>query len=388
MKLFKKTFVVIIVLSILVSACAYSVFANTNTVTNTATNTVQQGTSVAPTGTSYSDFIWKNGVTFYSMPVYEGYPESEVRLFVENTDMNGGTLAGVEGQVFFEGAHPTGEISIYSEGWQAMVNVDNDNNCMNFVIEAADLTCITTKPYFAIKYILDDADAHIAYINKGTFKKTDLHNNVYSSLEGISDVPFDFGVDLTARVEEPIESRDSNTIRVVENNMLVKFEGFKYGADQNVVIDPIDLLKDDLIDINIPNWTSLTITTDDATATMEREDEDFILDNNRVLVTSGDNIKLTLTVPNSDGTDTVFEYNVIQMGNTLYANDSGSAINVKDVVALRQAVVGMESIFNDSRFHIEASDVNFSNPERGTLGDIGDIISIRQRILNYMWLDK
>ena len=176
MNLFKKTFVVIIVLSVLISACTYGVFANTNTVTNT----VQEGTSVVPSGTNYSDLIWKNGVTFYTMPVYEGYPESEVRLFIENTDMNGGTLAGVEGQVFFEGAHPTGDISIYSEGWQAMINVDSEQNCINFVIEAADLTSITTQPYFAIKYILDDADAHVAYINKGSFKKTDLHNNVYS----------------------------------------------------------------------------------------------------------------------------------------------------------------------------------------------------------------
>ena len=81
------------------------------------------------------------------------------------------------------------------------------------------------------------------------------------------------------------------------------------------------------------------------------------------------------------------KYDVYQMGN-VYINegsyDSG-VIDIQDVMYLRQAIVGREEALEDHNFKIEASDVNFSNDRIGTIGDVGDILAIRERILNGTW---
>ena len=327
-----------------------------------------------------------NGVKLISEPVYEGYPEAEVHIRVDNYGMNDAVLAGFEGQLYFEGAFPTGELVVDTNGWQATSNVDRNSNCINFAVEPISLSNIPSEPQITIKYTLDNVDQHVVYINKWSFKKTDLQNNVYKPLEGLSDVPFDFNIELNVLPTAPITSDDPSSIRIFGDKMLVKFEGYRDGENQNVVINPIVLLYD-MIRLNVGNWRTLTITTDNDSLIVENGNN-FPIDDR--LVTSGNNIKLTLAVDNLAGGTTEYEYDVIQMGNVYYDDviSATGAININDVMALRQAVVGMNSIFNNPRFHIEASDVNFSNEICEDLGDIGDIISIRQRILNYYWLDK
>ena len=364
-----------------------STSSNTNTNTNTyASVNVVPGQSTVPSSGIETELnsIETGGVKLSADFAYEGYPEAELQITVDNNDMEN-TLAGFEGELFFEGAYPTGEIISNTSGWRITSNIIRRNNSIKFIVEPEDLSNIAPKPQITIKYKFDfNVSKHIAYINRNTFKKTDIYNNVYTPLE--SQYPYDCAVALKITHTSPLTSVDPATAKVFEDKILTKFEAYLTENGQSVVVNPISLLYDTL-SINAANWETLSIITDNDILTIANGG-DFPLDRN--LATSGNNIKLILTTSNLAGGETIYEYDVIQMGNVYYDDvvSATGAINVNDVMAFRQAVVGMDSIFNNPRFHIEASDVNFSNADDITLGDVGDIISIRQRILNYYWLDK
>ena len=81
-----------------------------------------------------------------------------------------------------------------------------------------------------------------------------------------------------------------------------------------------------------------------------------------------------------------FEFNFYQQGNVyLSSKSSNEAIDINDVIKLRKAIISGDDVNEDSNFIVENTDVNFSNDEIGSLGDIGDIISIRMKILNKKW---
>ena len=82
-----------------------------------------------------------------------------------------------------------------------------------------------------------------------------------------------------------------------------------------------------------------------------------------------------------------YRMNVYIMGD-VYTNNSGK-IDIEDIMYLRQAIVGNDMSSN-LNFYEETSDVNWSNgtTDSPQLGDIGDVISIRKRILTNKWTDN
>ncbi len=75
-------------------------------------------------------------------------------------------------------------------------------------------------------------------------------------------------------------------------------------------------------------------------------------------------------------------YEIHQLGNVYLASTSGNCINVEDLMCLRRALVRDTEVINNENFDIKATDINLSNDEMGTIGDIGDVIALRKIILN------
>ena len=104
------------------------------------------------------------------------------------------------------------------------------------------------------------------------------------------------------------------------------------------------------------------------------------------VITLSEVSKIKFIKPNGES----IEYKVVELGNV--RRDSDKEINLNDVIYLRQAIVGIINKKDGypEDFVLEASDTDLSNIEDGRqreLGDIGDVIAIRQRILNYKWND-
>ena len=137
------------------------------------------------------------------------------------------------------------------------------------------------------------------------------------------------------------------------------------------------------------DWATILIMSENGSYWMARniDPEEYRNFEGETLYT-GNFMTLSLNAYNIFSSWNHYEYDIIEMGNT-YKEDVyiGGVINVNDVIWLRQAIIGVEDALNDPNFCVEATDVNFSNDELGTLGDIGDVISIRQRILTGEWLD-
>ena len=83
------------------------------------------------------------------------------------------------------------------------------------------------------------------------------------------------------------------------------------------------------------------------------------------------------------------EYRIFVLGDCRIADVKGIEIN--DVIALRKAIVKYSDIVEYPKagynFYKECSDVDGSNIVSGArnTGDIGDVIQIRKRIINYEW---
>ena len=331
-----------------------------------------------------------NGVMLIADKVYGNNPLGEVHVLIDNSDMEN-ELAGVSMELNFENATVTGKIRVNSTRWTiSEYNTDNDNTTIRFLVEKTELYAEEVpNPEIAIQFSMEEDSAEAGvWINKATFAKTDIYNNVYHSLEGISDVPLDFSAIIERDETNLIESEDEDSIHINGNLIQVKFEGTTLPDQPGYMINILELF--DNLRIN-GNWNSITVRSGESSRgcpnlgvdldTMNFGTKDFLPADN--------GMSLLLNVTNSAGTYTVYEYDIVEMGNTYYEDVYvGGIININDVTWLRQAIVGQEEALEDPYFHAEASDVNFSNTDGEMLGDIGDVISIRQRILNYYWLDK
>lgn len=170
-----------------------------------------------------------------------------------------------------------------------------------------------------------------------------------------------------------IKETYENRAVINDNNLFVKLDG------QNTNIfsfcKPLHINND---------WTNMEIYTDTAEEGKFTISHDEIIEYGENYLEKfflGNAFKLIIYKGNESDC-----YNIYQMGN-VYVEDSNSsvAININDVIYFRKAIVGIKDVFEDSHFHAEATDVNFSNENIGTLGDVGDIIEIRERILNGYW---
>ena len=90
---------------------------------------------------------------------------------------------------------------------------------------------------------------------------------------------------------------------------------------------------------------------------------------------------------NQRETGTNYIYNTYIVGDICLESNNYGEINMKDVMYLRKAIVGYDmtssSNLEDGSFEMTTTDVNLSNSDdHSKLGDIGDVISIRRRILN------
>ena len=198
-----------------------------------------------------------NGVGIMSDYSYN-FTENELHLVVDGNSMNG-VFAGFEAQIFFEGAIPTGEVEEkFGLNWNITSNIDYYNNCINIVVDPKDMNKIQDSAEIIIKYYLDvDSEESMAYINTSTFKETDLNSNIYNPIENFAE---EMKVSLDEIADYPIVSKDENSVKVNDNNILVKLEGNIIDEKQGVIIKARDLI--DKLAIDNESFYSILIWTE------------------------------------------------------------------------------------------------------------------------------
>lgn len=128
-------------------------------------------------------------------------------------------------------------------------------------------------------------------------------------------------------------------------------------------------------------------TIDDISLTLEKDKNGQYY----ITFTNGGDIKLgnvgSIEISKTIGevTNTI-NYRIIELGDI--CKDENMSIDINDVNYLRRAIVKEFKTNYPENFVLEATDVDletiFSNEER-KLGDIGDVIAIRKRIINKVW---
>ena len=103
-----------------------------------------------------------------------------------------------------------------------------------------------------------------------------------------------------------------------------------------------------------------------------------------------------IKIGGKNSTDFEWCYDVVVIGDVFFDEDFD--ININDVICLRKEIVGIKEFAvmtsstggTKNQIQEDASDVNNSNLSSSgerQLGDIGDVIAIRQRILSKKWAD-
>ncbi len=373
--------------------------------TNTTNNTNSANTVVASTNTSATYFddrpnefseanpvVSSNGVTLTANNKYVDFNGSTLILTVEE-DPNYSSLNGIQAELCMEGAQPD-SIESMTESWE----VTSYNVIDNRIIFLAEPTERALSNGWAsivnlkIKYhATNDGNGIYAWLNKGEFKTSHWNEETLKPLAYLSDVPFDFCVEIPEVVGNPVEPNPDllvaegsqvtkDYVKVDEHDIYVKMNP-SFETGMNSLIDLLDLLKFD------DSWTA--IETSAVLAVDSVYDANYYF--TRGEIESGSYYINTRVLPNVLTLILYCDYGpclytVHQMGNTYYDDVyRGGLININDVISLRRAIVGIEDVLNDFCFDVKASDVTFSNDELGTLGDIGDIMAMRERILTGSW---
>ena len=319
-----------------------------------------------------------NGITLESVQKYTDFPGGIVKLTIESEDADA-VLKGIQATVEFEGAVPYEAVSLTEDWFVSTYNVEGKK--IYILVEPTEEVLgeeeLEQSVTIKIKFNEESQDSTIyASINKESFKTTYDNNDVREPLN------LDEITDLIVIVEEtegnPVSALEEETAIVDLYDVYVKLNG---DINNEGLVDVLSVL--DVLEID-DSWMRVDIYTNTNEAgiwTIERTDLDTEYGETLRETSLGNAYKVVFYTDYG-----ACEYNLHQMGN-VYVEDVyvGGVININDVTWLRQAVVGIEDALNDADFHVENSDVNFSNSELGTLGDIGDIIAIRERILNYVW---
>lgn len=380
-----------------------SVLVNNNYANNTTTtnvvyiNTTNQTNSTSiPVIPEYTNQVSINGVTLKANDRYYDFEESTIEL--EVSDPTGDkSIRGVQAEIRMNDIAVPYEVESLDDDWVVTAQNRLEYNSIKFLVEPTEEAfardTIESNPKVKVHYFIWDywepyADV-TAWIDVESFKISYSNNEVDNPLKNISDMVVKANVVSGNPVEVNTESGADKKAKIEENNIYVRLN-----SDPNTGLVPLlqfrELLKFD------DSWTEYNIYTDSANGVVNVKRnsngaEVFYLNGSNSPATSVDIEWLGISLGNIYYFELISDYGnagyrVHQMGN-VYKEDVyvNGVININDVIWLRQGIVGNEEALNDWQFDVMASDVDYSNDELGTIGDVGDVIAIRQRILTGQW---
>ena len=321
-----------------------------------------------------------NGITLKAEDIIIGKNNAYVTLSFSPEIIEQTNVAGISAEITLEGIIPT-EIESLDEEWVITASKFVSNN-VKFLAELRDISIDNGLPdvlQVRIKgYLEEDVENRYAYLDGGSLKITDNYNHVTTPLEGEE-------LKVAFREVEPqpliaIKEEYESMIRIENNTIYAKINGNPETGMTNLM-DLFDMLVLNETEIKYIDFSSSNESNQVTSGRLHMN----ILEQYRPYFERNSDFKniKSITLVTEEGNE---RYTVYEMGN-VYLEDVyiGGVINVNDVTWLRKAIIGIPEALEDSNFVIEAADVNFSNEERNTLGDVADVIAIRERILTYRW---
>ena len=340
------------------------------------------------------------GITIESDNVKEGESTHKVKITVDNTGMNYPIKAfnlSIDIWGFLKNGEP--DINILTDNWTISedaknYHVQSNLSTINFIVEVVDDSLNNNDNYdieIELVFNVSSSNGDTSNINVQKFQRTDAYNNV-TELEDTLSLTL-IREETTDIPENPITVKDEykDQITIVGQDIFVKMD---YGISGNHSLytfanaleydgEIFEDLKYFFWDKNKSNVTIPTLISD---GWKEKNYGDF---ENYEIGTG--TLWLALYSESSFSLDTSSYYNVYVIGDCELGNNSSydDKVNIEDVVYLRRAIVLDSELDNEGDFVMETTDTNWSNgkPESPGLGDIGDVIAIRRRVLNKYWDD-
>lgn len=264
-----------------------------------------------------------------------------------------------------------------TDGWEITEQNKTDNG-MNFIVEKSNLENNekTNQVKVILKYSIPEVEnASFEYVravvntrySDDNIKLSDYSGEVYE----FPDV--DMGIVLLRGYTAHKKDTDENIQIYDGRDIYVKMDGYNKAESYtrfSQLLEKVDFGN---------NNTFYQVKYDNDEPILGTN----VTDINNIIVRTG-----TLKIKYNAVQDET-EYRIFVLGDCRIADVKGIEIN--DVIALRKAIVRYSDIVEYPKagynFYKECSDVDGTNIVDGTrnTGDIGDVIQIRKRIINYEW---
>lgn len=291
-------------------------------------------------------------------------------------------LNGISAELAMSGGTPISiRISDSSTYWQ-VTSYYITNNKISFLIELEDSVLESGNPPESLPCVTIRYEKESQNISASMDKDKLILS--YENNENVKPLENDFYINPIKGIYNPVwatdESKANNSVKVDGNNIYARLD-----SDSNTGVVQLMTLFD-MIGID-DSMRYYELNTDSFGVNGKSGGRADFTDNTWRNSLYGFGNAYKLKIDSDYGRN---EYNVYQMGNTYLNPDDKNhtnldVIDINDVLYFRKAVVGINEVLDNPNFCVEATDVNFSNDNLGELGDIGDIISIRRRILNKRW---